>query len=374
MYHDRCGTCGKSILTEVAQVQKTLNEMAKYSQKLLPPEIPKAFEIDAMFYSVSDYEGIKNGIVAFRDFMYRLYSRLCIEGGTLDKPKKELHEFSDNTNIPTAYPFLCNVAVFLINMGVHGKLNDRQCAVLLADIALLTAKNHYFNAKIPDAKKIEVLKFLTNCGMHFDGLDLSGKKPILLSPMVITYPENPEMLTGLKVMATAECEYSTRFVHDILLRCDYRVLANKKIELLPLLTDLVTPLSADVQEFVLNLHQNYMNHGYKCDTYIGNSIRFEYFCRSKELWRFNVSLNNGHNITIKALNTDNYTDIVRKLPEWLQIKIEKGYGCGKKMGITGSCDGGCRGFRIPLNDSFMEISDLIETWIAREVSCIQGKK
>jgi hypothetical protein len=190
---------------------------------------------------------------------------------------------------------------------------------------------------------------------------------------MISYPENPDMLVGLKTMATAQRDMSSRTVHDILYRCDYRVLANSKIEILPLLKDLLNPLPTDVRNFMINFHQDYMEHGYKCDTYIGSSIRFEYFCRSKELWRFNISLNNGHNITIKANNTDKYPETVKKLPVWLREKIEKGYGCGKKMGITASCDGGCRGFRVPLNQSFIGISDVIKTWINKEVACMSGK-
>jgi hypothetical protein len=143
-------------------------------------------------------------------------------------------------------------------------------------------------------------------------------------------------------------------------------LENKKIEALPLLKDLLHPLPADVREFMVQLHQDYMAKGYKCDTYVGSSIRFEYFYKSRELWRFNLSLNNGHNITIKASNTHKYPDIVNKLPQWLRDKIAKGYGCGKKMGITDSCDGGCRGYRIKLDGSFMEISDVIKAWIDAE--------
>jgi len=357
-------------------MQKTLEEMAVFMQKLLPPIIPQTFEIDAMFHGISSEEGIRKGVHAFRDFMYHLFNRLIANGKPFDKPKKETHEFSDNTNIPTSYPFVSNIAVFLTNIGVHGNLSNSRDTMMLNSLESFTAENNVSNTKIPDTRKIECLRFLSDCGIRFDGLDLSKKKPALSSfePIIISYPESPDMLTGLKCIATAQRDMSTRFMQDILLRCDYRVLANKNVEILPLLRDLTCPLPADIQDFMLKFHQNYMSHGYKCDTYIGSSIRFEYFCRSKELWRFNLSLNNGHNITVKALNADKYPDTIKLLPKWLQDKIAKGYGCGKKMGVTTSCDGGCRGFRIPLNDSFMEISHVIKAWIEREVMYIQNKK
>lgn len=338
-------------------MQKPLSEMAGFMQKLLPPEIPEAF----------GDKDTRKGVRAFRDFMHKFYGRLITDGGAFDKPKKEVHAFSDSANIPSSYPFICHVAVFLTNMGLYGILNDNRDTLLLDSIESFTVENNVSNTKIPDTRKIECLRFLTDCGVCISGINISGKKPVPThESMTISYPENPDMLAGLKTIATAQRDKSTKYVHDILLRCDYRVLENKKIEALPLLKDLLHPLPADVREFMVQLHQDYMAKGYKCDTYVGSSIRFEYFYKSRELWRFNLSLNNGHNITIKASNTHKYPDIVNKLPQWLRDKIAKGYGCGKKMGITDSCDGGCRGYRIKLDGSFMEISDVIKAWIDAE--------
>ena len=352
-------------------MQKTLNEMAGYMINMLPPEILDNFEIDTRYLQIANEEDIRKGVRSFNDFMHRLYTRLVTEGEAFDKPKKETHEFSDNTNIPSSYPFVCNIAVFLTNIGLQGILNDDSDAILLDSIDSFTFENTISNAKIPDSRKIECLKFLIDCGIKIDGIDFSDKKPLSTHErLIITYTDDPYMLTGLKVMSVAQREVNSKYLHDVLLRCDYRVLANKNIDTLSLLKDLLNPLPADVQDFMLKLHQDYMEKGYKCDTYIGSSIRFEYFCKSKELWRFNLSLNNGHNITIKAKSTDKYPEIVEKLPEWLQRKIAKGYGCGKKMGVSATCDGGCRGYRIKLDSSVMEISDVVKAWIDKEVSVV----
>jgi len=349
-------------------MKKSLKEMAGFMQKLLPPVIPEKFEIDAMFHNISNEEDIRKGVFAFRDFMHYLYDRLKTDDTPFDKPKKEAHEFSDGVSISASYPFISNIAVFLTNIGLHGTLSDSRDAILLDSIDLFTAENHVSNSKIPDTRKAECLRFLSDCGIFITGVDFCGKKLVSTNePLIISYPKAPGMLTGLKAMAVAQHHLGSKYVHDILLRCDYRVLANKKIEILPLLGDLINPLPVEVQEFMTNFHQDFMKMGYKCDTYVGISTRFEYFCRSKELWRFNLSLNNGHNITIKAANTKKYPDTVAKLPKWLQEKIAIGYGCGKKMGITDSCDGGCRGFRISLDNSFMEISDAVKSWIEKEV-------
>jgi hypothetical protein len=357
-------------------MQKTIKDMALFLQNLLPPEIPKTFAIDTMFYTISNEENIRKGVYAFKDFMYQLYGRLVTEGGSFDKPKKEAHAFSDNTNIAASYPFICNITVILTNIGLHGALSENRDSILLDSVQKLSAENNICNTNISDARKIECLRFLAECGINIDGIDLSGKKPdfATLRSLVISYPKKPAMLTGLKVMATAQRKLSSSVIQDIFLRCDYRVLANKDIDNFSALKDLINPLPVDVRKFVIKLHQDYMEKGYKCVYSTTNFyIRFTYFCRSKELWRLNVSLNNGYNIGIKANNTDKYPDTLKTFPEWLQEKIVKGYGCGKKRRITTSCDGGCRGFRVPLDDSFMEISSVIETWINKELSCLQRK-
>ena len=314
---------------------------------------------------------IHKGIPAFKDFLHRLYDHLIAEGSPFDKPKRASH----NTNINSCYPFILHLAVFMINIGTHGTFDGDKDALLLDGIEALTATNRMSYQKIPDKRKVECLRFLTDCGIHFGGLNISGKKPEMIpsgsrEPIVVTYPTNPAMLAGMKVMATAQHHLGTKYIGEILLRCDWRALANKKAEALPVLRDLTHTLPSVIQDFVLKLHTDYVSHGYKCDTYIGADTRFEYFCRSKELWRFNLTLNNGHFITIKAQNTGKYPEIVNTLPERLQSNIAKGYGCGKKMGFTDSCDSGCRGYRVPLDDSFMEISNVVKAWIEKEVEII----
>jgi hypothetical protein len=354
-------------------MQKTIAVMAEFLHNLLPPEIPERFPIDPAFHAIADEEAIVTGVRAFRAFMAKLYGRLQTHGGPFDRPKKETHEFSDNANIPAGYPFVCQLAVLLTNTGVHGLLNDGRDTLMLGGMEAFTAENTLSNSSIPDARIMECLRFLTDCGIQFDGIDINAKKPAAQGAILVSYSESPAMLVGLKAIATAQRDRSTRTVHDILLRCDYRTLTDETPDLFLVLKDLLHPLSADVRAFMLQLHQAYMRNGWKCDTYIGASIRFEYFCRSKELWRFNLSPNNGHNLTIKALNTEKYPDIVARLPDGLQGKIAKGYGCGKKMGVTTSCDGGCRGYRIPLNDAFMAISGDVRAWLNTEVACIRGK-
>ena len=177
------------------------------------------------------------------------------------------------------------------------------------------------------------------------------------------------MLLGLKVLATAGCELKVSGDEHYLLQCDYRIIKNDIVDTVSFLVDSLKPLSVDVQKFVLQLHQRFMDKKLKCVVSKMNLyIRFIYSYKVKEVIRLNVSLNNGYDIGIRAKNAHKYTDTIEKFPVWLQEKIRKGYGCGKKLGLTASCNGGCRGIRIPLDESLIDARDDIETWFDLELS------
>ena len=351
-------------------MQKTLADMANYLIRLLPKKIPDDLALDTIFNDIAHTRSMREGVGAFRDFMYCVYKHLVLVGARYDKPKKEAHPFVDGTNIAPAYPFLCSIASILTNIGIHGELCENGQTITLANTDALIATNNISRAKLTASKTTDCLLFLIECGLQVEGIELGADKPCLpiLTPIAFSYPKNAAMLIGLKVMAIAQCQLVTSSIQDILLRCDYRALANAEIDIFATLKDLILPLSDDVQETVIRLHEEYMSHGYKCTYYaLRFFFRFTYYCRSKELWRLNISLNNGCTISIKSTNSNKYPDVVKKLPQQLQDKIAKGYGCGKKLGITDSCDGGCRGFRVAIDDNFVGIYDNVKAWIDAEM-------
>jgi len=354
---------------------RTLNELAAYYQKLLPHSIPTYYEIAPTLLGACDEASIRKGVPAYRDFMHHLYGHLTVNGGLYVPPKKTNNDADEHhsASSPT-HQFIRSVAIILSNIGIHGVLNDTLDALIMGNIEAFTVGNRISSQKMTNKRKMQCLQLLTDCGLCINGVELGGKAPIPTSePILITYPKNPHMLTGLKIMATAQHELGTRHRDEILQRSDYRALANKQPEALSVLKDLLLHLPLGVQAFMLDLHRDYMKHGFKCNTYYGSDTRFEYFCRSKELWRFNMTFNNGHNITIKATNTDKYPELVKQLPHWLQERIALGYGCGKKMGITTHCDSGCRGYCIPLDESVIEIGPVVRKWLEAEVACITKK-
>ena len=342
-------------------MQKNIQDLGAFLINLLPPKLPQIYDIDPLFGAIADEEVIRNGIQAFWEFLHTLYGRLISEGEIFHKPKKEAHAFTDNTSLAASFPFVNNLLVIMTNMGLYGILNQERDLLLLDSKDSLVSGNKIAKAKISDSELRKCLCFLTNCGIAVNGRE-------------ITANESPNLLTGLKAMVLAQEKLQTTATEYTLLRCDYRVLANKEPGIFDILCDIINPLPNEVRESVRSLHLDYVKHGYKCTFATTNFyIRFTYYCRSKELWRLNYSLNNGYNIGIKATNTNKYADTLATFPDTLQEKIQKGYGCGKKRGVTDSCDGGCRGIRIPLDNSFMDNAEFVKMWIDREVFYAQGK-
>ena len=68
-----------------------------------------------------------------------------------------------------------------------------------------------------------------------------------------------------------------------------------------------------------------------------------------------------------------YADVIKKFPSSLQKLITRGYGCDRKL-RNECCQGGCQGFRFPLDDSIFDISSYIKTWLDNEVLCLRRKQ
>ena len=361
-------------------MQKTISEMALFMKSLLPLEIPGIYAVNPMFENISDENTIRKGILAYRDFLYVLYDNLTANGNLYDKPlDKREEDDAHHVSLKPAYPFIYYIQNVLFNLGYHGELTNDN-AIIVENWKTLTMGILYgkwqSKDKVSTLKLVDCLKLLSNCGIHIVGTDLETAKPFMSKPGVleISYPDNPDMLIGLKVMAIANKELTVdKEIENILLRCDYRVVKNEKTDMVSFLKDTMHSLSADVQNFILNLHQRYIEEGMKCILKASVfGISFTYFHKNKEVWMFSTAINTGRRILIKANRTHEYTDVIGGFPLHLQEKIAKGYGCEKKK-YGEPCRKGCHGFSFVLDDSILDISRNIEIWIDNELSCLRGK-
>ncbi len=362
-------------------MKKTLSDMARYIKSIIPVNIPETYNLKPMFKSISDEESICNGVLVFRDFLYLLCDRLINDGSLYDDSPKNTKKDVSHTSLSASYPFLDYVRSILLNIGYHGELTENNDSIFIDDWQVLTTvlgPGGYWQskAKIAVPKLIKVLRFLTYCGINFNDIDLDQENPDMskVTSLRITYPENSIMLIGFKAMALASKELHINKINDdIFLRCDYRVLKDEEIEAISLLKDTIHLLPSEVQDFVLKLHQHYIDVGLTCKAAWGKlEFVVTYSHKSKEIWSFSLSFSSGYRILIKANNTNKYPDVIEKFPLYLQEKISKGYGCEKKR-FGEPCQHGCHGFSFSLDESMLEISKDIEIWLDRELLCLQKK-
>ena len=358
-------------------MQKKFSEMASYIKKLLPANIPEVYSLKPMIKNISSEKNIRNGVLSFRDFMHKLYDRLIADSSLYEKPLKKMqHENADHVEMATlavGYPFIFNVTIILANIGYYGKLSKNGNSILLDDWQSFTY-GELARKNVSISKVFECLRFLVSCGLHFSGVDLDVKKIDIskIKLLEISYPDSPNMLIGLKVMAVAHRELATNNDYYVFQRCDYRILKNETCDVNILIKDYVYPLSANVRDFILKLHQRYVEAGLVCKMKMHYfNVIFSYSYKSNVVWDYMPSPD-GCYIFTKAKNMDKYTDVIKKFPLRLRKKISRGYGCEKKM-FGEPCQKGCHGFSFLLDDSILDISNDIQTWLDNELLCLKSK-
>jgi len=361
-------------------VLRPINEVAKYQKNLIPAIIPEFYTLKPMFKNVAGESDIRNGIIAFRDFLYQLCDLLISNGHLYAKPPGKPKSIAD-------YPFLFNITNLLVDIGYHSKLATGSNSLVITKLpvcaAVIDENGKKTPPKISASNTRECLRFLSLCGFKFNGVDLDSKTFLIseTQKFEVFYPDNPVLLIGLKTLSIADMELRTgrRYWNDNnLLRCDYRLLMAVEPDMRDILIDFLYPLPSLVREFALKLHKRYTENGLTCiNTRLG-LVSFAYAnigkssknlserdIYSKRIWEFSYSIKDGYCLFVRPKKTEKYMDIIKTFHVSLQDKIAKGYGCDRKRNEP--CQHGCQGIRIHLDDSILKIEKDIETWLDNEV-------
>ncbi len=82
------------------------------------------------------------------------------------------------------YPFLHNVGTMLKSIGYYSKLIENAQSLVCGNVV--------FNGKLSVTKNLECLRFLAECGICLEGIDLNDKKQNLsdIKTIKISYPDN----------------------------------------------------------------------------------------------------------------------------------------------------------------------------------------
>jgi len=366
---------------------KPIGEIAKYIRNIVPANIPDEYALNPILKNIAGEENIRMGIVSFRDFIYLFCDRLTSDGYLYAKPPKKPGSVDD-------YPFLHNISNVLAEIGYYSKLSEKGNSLRISELPSFSNttddKGKVRKAKIPASGQAECLKFLALCGFVFSGIDLEAKALNFSEAQAIelSYPKDPLLLTGLKAMSIADMELreTRRYWNDhYILRCNYRLVKAEKTDPLDELKDFVHPLPSRLQKFAINLHRRYTDIGMSCVVLSDRQYHFAYYYRknsrrplsprdlyTQRVWEFSLSLRHGYCLYVRAKKTEKYKDIIKKFPANLREIIERGYGCDRKL-RNERCQGGCQGIRIPLDDSILNISKEIQTWLDCESESQRGR-
>ncbi len=382
-------------------MRKSLRDYAKYLKEMIP-EVPADYEISSIYESIADAKSIKNGVLAFKDFLEQFYDNIMEDSDLYDNPKPTTNRTGSAINLD--YPFLRNIATLLMCIGVNGELNNNKDSLVINVDELIT-----------DLKKAHVthvgvyLQYLTNCGIEFFSIGLDRDKPKLIknSILEVSYPDNPIMLIGLKVMAKAQAFPNTAncgpihlngmTIEGIFLRCDYKALSTEGQLPIPMLKDVSKPFPVETQEFLLAMHQTLIDKGFKCqitnDRFSVIGYYFIYSYKNRPLtdtWTIRVTPDDC-DIRINVKNAAEYANIIENFPLDLLRVIKSGIGCCNpspckiekswfEFIVDGTqyfkCPSGCCrdiDFWIPLTnlDSEGEIRREIENWVDLELSYLK---
>lgn len=322
---------------------KPLGDFAKHLKALLQ-DIPANYAINSIYKTIADEENIRNGVLAFRDFLCQFFDYIIATAALHDNPKPNANRVWGGINFTMDYPFIRDMAAVLMNIGIYGELNASGDGLVLSGNELLSVLK---KAKV--SKAAVYLRYLTDCGIEFFGVDLDTEKPNLSKASVVevSYPDNPAMLIGLKVMASAQLEINKkRFkagswacvntIDNVFLRCDYNALMDEEVEQISLIKDILKPFQVKTQEFVLTLHQRFLDSGFKCEittgrnSAIGFYLLYAYKTKPKRVHDASRIIGiapNNCGIKIDAANPSEYVDIVEKFPQDLLTLLRDGTGC-----------------------------------------------
>ncbi|MCL2189660.1 MAG: hypothetical protein FWC16_11855 [Defluviitaleaceae bacterium] len=202
-----------------SSTEVTLQDIAHQFQKQLPQNIPANFPINTHFTQVTHEENIRTGLLALVEFMHLFYETLAQNSTQYEKPRTP-SRIGKPASLAVDFPFLYHAKSVLLNIGYHSTLSDD--ALFFHGLKTLTpiicCEGMEATSKISLPKLMGIIHFLGDCGFYFEGLEANCL-------IEVTYPDNPNVLIGLKIMARAQRDLKWKTKDEVFLRCNFHALA-----------------------------------------------------------------------------------------------------------------------------------------------------
>lgn len=346
--------------------------MANYLRKILPNDIESNITVSESFIDILNELPTSSSIEAFRDLLRTIYDYISSKSVELDSSLPVIKNEHDHVSLSGNFPILDNIKSVLFNIGYLSEYQKEQNTLLVNDVDslkyLVSCEGWTKRKKLSNPKWIQTLNILKDCGFLFEGLEIVKNKVQLLDSGVISikFPNDKEVLLGLRSMAYAEKHLSRKGNHNIFLRCDYHAFSTKPRNVLKTFKELHETLPEIQQESLLNLHLKLIEIGLTCELDVFYSyVRFIYYIGKREVLTVSLAIDSGHRVLIKTGKLEKYKSEISYFPNKLLDIISKGYGCNKKRDNE-SCQMGCHGYSFDVATTLLEFNQYIVDWIRFE--------
>jgi len=345
---------------------------------IITPKLDDFAMAESFRHGLSDEE-LKKGICAYHEFLCKFYDKLAADKDRFVTRKSQ--QYYPDAIIKTHFPIVDDILRVLFLLGLNGKLevgvaNRLNCGKAVFDGSTFTQKH-----------KLELLNYLFELDIYFDGIDLSGETDADIGAFSVEYNDS-SLIVGLKLMAHAQTNIKNLDLAAVMMRGDYRPLANatpkKQVIHVSDYTNACLPYIGD---WLISLDRYLSNNGCSVTAkgmkilYRGNGC-FEYISRKTKLKVCLIDIRiGGSKITLYGNHFAEPNSIIDKLPDNMLNVLKYNKGC-RPCGGPEKCGFGNKyyrfthenheytccigGFCFNLNENIDLL--LLEKWIEKEIS------
>jgi len=322
-------------------MKKDLSDVCDYLKDLVIPHIPKDFIIAKSFTHGLSNDELKQGISAFKSFLYALYANITTNKDMIDVQKSKKYDpESGEDSIHKCFPIINDIAIVLSTLGTHGRLETEPNIHLVVNggdllTPLSSTKPPAMN-KISNKRKLEVFNYLSDMGFYFEDLNLSEAIDFSkIGTFYVTYENDNFVILGLKLIALAKENIKAGFQKFMttFMRGDFYSLANPMPKKhMANASEFANAQPAEIRDWITNLEKLLINNKCKISSFFLSNTNgdgsFAYVSpKGKTICRISMGIC-GSKISIHSHHISNENTILAELPENMMNVIKNSNGCG----------------------------------------------
>jgi hypothetical protein len=254
-----------------------LAHVCGYFKACIVPQMPKDFAVAEHFrYGLTDDE-LRNGMTAFRNFLYKLFSQIAEDKDKIDVirgSKYDPHGTKGDrgtASIKECFPVFNDLTIILLSLGFHGRLSKTELTIDGKDMLIVidpVTEPYQSVIRMSGERKLEMFRLLSDLGLRFDGADFSREVDFSKTAVFrVTSDKNDFFHIGLKLIADAMInnkyyiKLENLFGH-ILRRGDFKPLANATPKRVSVdILEYANAQPPEIKEWIVDLNKFLLSSG-----------------------------------------------------------------------------------------------------------------